>query len=196
MYERAKQLALPVRLEIIDPVTVRYLIGEKYSATGHGLNKHTAKQSAAEQLLAILPQTNPISRVYQLAQSRQVKIEFLPLLTEEKNYRIQLKFGEHDQVEGQGQTKQLAKRVAAENLLSKLETVVVLPAAPAKGLLKRDGHKQEKKHVHFLDDVIEKDEQSSTRVKSIHRTNRNKQELIELCAKCQIQIEYHDESVR
>lgn len=197
MYERAKQLALPVRLEIVDPVTVRYFIGENYSTTGHGLNKQAAKQSAAEQLLTILPQTNPISRVHQLAQSRQVKIEFVSLASEEKNYRIQLKFGEDDQAEGSGRTKQLAKRAAAENLLAKFDTIVVLPPAPAKGVLKRDGNKQEKKHVHFLAEVIEKDEQSSSspRATSTHRTNRNKQELIDLCQKCQIQVEYDDEAV-
>jgi len=55
MYERAKQLGLSVRIESHDPFTVIYHIGEKYSAMGKGFNKHSAKQSAAEKILEILP---------------------------------------------------------------------------------------------------------------------------------------------
>jgi hypothetical protein len=192
MYERAKQLALPVRLESNDPFTVTYYIGEKYCATGKGFNKHSAKQSAAEKILELLPKmTNPITRVYQLAQIRQVKIEFIQLPTKE-NYRFQIKFGDHEHAEGSGKTKQLAKRTAAEILLEKLDPIVVLPPPPAKGLLKRDGNKQEKKHVHFVEEVIEKDEQISPRQSS---NNSNKQELIDACQKLQIRVEYFDEMV-
>jgi dsRNA-specific ribonuclease len=190
MYERAKQLALPVRLESNDPFTVTYYIGEKYSATGKGFNKHSAKQSAAEKILELLPKTNnPITRIYQLAQIRQVKIEFIQLSIKE-NYHFQIKFGDHEYAEGSGKTKQLAKRAAAEILLEKLDPIVVLPPPPTKGLLKRDGNKQEKKHVHFVEEVIEKDEQISPRQSSNYS---NKQELIDVCQKLQIHVEYFDE---
>ena len=173
MYERAKQLGLCVHIQSNDPFTVTYHIGEKYSATGKGFNKHSAKQSAAEKMLEILPTTNiqqnlnPITRIYQLAQQRQVKVEFIQL-TNKENFIFQLKFGENDIVEGYGKTKQIAKRSAAEILLEKLDPHVILPPPPAKGLLKRDGNndnltKHEKKHVHFVEEVIEKDEQISPR---------------------------------
>lgn len=192
MYERAQQLALPVRFQSIDSHTISYFLGEKYFATGHGFNRHAAKQSAAEKLLRILPQCDPLTRIYQLAQIRQVKLEFLPIPTEE-NYRYRIKFGEKDQAEGDGRTKQSAKRTAAEMLLTKLESIAVLPPPPAKGLLKREGSKYEKKHVHFLDEIIEKDEQTSFRPKSI---NRNKQQLNDLCQKLQIHLQYLDRLVR
>jgi len=203
MYERAKQLGLSVRMESNDPFTVTYYIGEKYSAIGKGFNKHSAKQSAAEKILEILPinnnQQNPITRIYQLAQIRQVKIEFIQLNTKE-NYLFQIKFGENEYAEGYGKTKQLAKRAAAEILLEKLDPIVILPPPPAKGLLKRDGNndnlnKQEKKHVHFVEEVIEKDEQLSPRQYSPNISNSNKQQLIEACQKFQIHVEYLDEMV-
>lgn len=191
MYERAQQLALPVRFQSIDSHTISYFLGEKYSATGHGFNRHAAKQSAAEKLLRILPSCNPLTRIYQLAQSRQVKIEFIPITTEEiYHYRIQ--FGTTEQAEGSGRTKQSAKRAAAEILLNKLESIVILPPPPSKGLLKRHGSQQEKKHVHFVDEIIDKDEQISSRPPSI---NRNKQQLVALCQKLQIHLQYLDRSV-
>ncbi len=193
MYERAKQLGLPVRLEFNDPFTATYYIGEKYSATSKGFNKQSAKQSAAEKILEILPKTsNPLTRVYQLAQSRQVKIEFIQLPIKD-NYHYQIKFGDHEHAEGFGKTKQFAKRAAAEALLEKLDPIVVLPPPPVKGLLKRDGTKQEKKHVHFVEDVIEKDEQITSRQSSTHYSN--KQELINACQKLKIHVEYNDEMV-
>ena len=195
MYERAQQLALPVRFQSIDSHTISYFLGEKYFATGHGFNRHAAKQSAAEKLLQILPQCNPLTRIYQLAQTRQVKLEFLSMPTEE-NYRYRVKFGENDQADGSGQTKQSAKRAAAEILLTKLESIAVLPPPPTKGLLKREGSKHEKKHVHFLDEIIEKDEQTSSRPPSIKVINRNKQELIDFCQKYQIHLQYFDRLVR
>jgi len=206
MYERAKQLGLPVRIEFVDRFTVTYYIGEKYSATGKGFNRHSAKQSAAEKMLKILPLTNiqqnlnPITRIYQLAQLRQVKIEFIQLFNKE-NFIYQIKFGEHETAQGQGKTKQIAKRLAAEALLDKFDPIVVLPPPPAKGLLKRDGNnenlnKQEKKHVHFVEEVIEKDEQISPRPLSTNISQSNKQQLIDACQKLQIHVEYLDEMVR
>ena len=84
MYERAKQLGLTVRTEWKDPLTVTYRIGEEYVSTGQGFNRHSAKQQAAERMLSILPvdddqaipTINPITRLYQLAQARQVHLEF------------------------------------------------------------------------------------------------------------------------
>ena len=62
-------------------------------------------------------------------------------------------------------------------------------------VLKRNGNKQEKKHVHFVEEVIEKDEQISPRQLSPNRSNSNKQQLIEACQKLKIHIEYFDETV-
>jgi len=203
MYERAKQLGLSVRMESNDPFTVTYHIGEKYLAIGKGFNQHSAKQSAAEKMLEILPinnnQQNPITRIYQLAQIRQVKIEFIQLISIE-NFLFQIKFGDNEHAEGYGKTKQMAKRAAAEILLEKLEPIVILPPPPVKGLLKRDGNndninKQEKKHVHFVEEVIEKDEQLSPRQLSSNISNSNKQQLIEACQKLKIHLEYLDELV-
>jgi hypothetical protein len=205
MYERAKQLGLSVRVESIDPFTVTYHIGEKYSASGKGFNQYSAKQSAAEKMLQILPSNNiqqnpnPITRIYQLAQQRQVKIECIQSSNRE-NFICQLKFGENDTAEGHGKTKQLARRAAAEILLDKLDPIVILPPPPAKGLLKRDGNnenltKQEKKHVHFVEEVIEKDEQISPRQPSSTISNSNKQQLIDACEKLKIHVEYFDEMV-
>ncbi|UJR20661.1 hypothetical protein I4U23_023783 [Adineta vaga] len=203
MYERAKQLGLSVRMEFIDQFTVTYCIGEKYTTIGKGFNIYAAKQAAAEKMLKTLPlmniqyNSNPITRVYQLAQARQVKVEFIQISTKD-NFIFQLKFGENLLVEGQGKTKQLAKRTAAEILLDKLDPAIVLPPPPTKGLLKRDGNhenlpKQEKKHVHFVEEVIQKDEQTSPRQSFSNISFSNKQQLMETCQKLQIHIEYLDE---
>ncbi|CAF4421961.1 unnamed protein product, partial [Adineta steineri] len=81
--------------------------------------------------------------------------------------------------------------------------IVVLPPPPAKGLLKRDGNKenitkQEKKHVHFVKVVIKKDEQLSSRQSppSPNMSCSNKQQLIEACQKFQIHLEYLDEMIK
>jgi hypothetical protein len=207
MYERAKQIGLSVRIEYHDPFTITYHIGEQYSATGQGFNEHLAKQAAAEKLLQILPltnvqQINPITRIYQLAQARQVKIEFIQLdkCSNEHNFTFQIRFGEKEIAQGQGKTKQIAKRTAAEMLLNKLEPIVSLPPPPSKGLLKRDGNnenlnKQEKKHVHFVEEVIENDEKFSPRQLLPSISDYNKQQLNEACQKLQIHVKYLDEMV-
>lgn len=206
MYERARHLALPVRLELLDQFTVVYHIGEKYSATGQSCSIQAAKQAAAEKMLKVLPavhtpQTvNPITRIYQLGQARQAKVEYVEVDGRE-TFTYQLKFGENELAEGKGKTKQLAKRAAAEALLDKLDPVVALPPPPAKGLLKRDGNtdastKSEKKHVHFVEEVIQKDEQSSPRPTCASVSFSIKQQLIEACRKLQIHVEYLDEMVR
>ncbi|CAF2817939.1 unnamed protein product [Rotaria sp. Silwood2] len=202
MYERAKQLGLSVQMKFDDSFTVTYHIGENYSTTGTGYNKQSAKQLAAKKMLEILPlnniqqNLNPITRIYQLAQQRQVKIEFVQLFNKE-NFTFQIKFGNNDIAEGYGKTKQMAKNSAAEALLEKLDPVVILPPPPIKGLLKRDGNmdnitKHEKKHVHFVEEIIEKDEQTSSCQSTPTISNSYKQKLIEACQKLNIYVEYFD----
>ncbi|CAF4890166.1 unnamed protein product, partial [Rotaria magnacalcarata] len=67
--------------------------------------------------------------IYQSAQLRQVKIEFIQL-TDKENYTYQIRFGDNDVAEGYGKTKRIAKQLAAEALLQKLDTVVVLLPPP------------------------------------------------------------------
>ncbi|CAF0876864.1 unnamed protein product [Rotaria sp. Silwood1] len=202
MYERAKQLGLSVYIKFDDPFTVTYHIGENYSTIGKGYNKQSAKQIAAKKMLEILPShniqqnLNPITRIYQLAQQRQVKIEFIQLFNRE-NITFQIKLGDNDIAEGYGKTKQIAKQAAAEALLEKLDSIVILPPPPVKGLLKRDGNndninKSEKKHVHFVEDIIEKDEQTFSFQSSPTILNSYKQKLIEACQKLHMHIEYLD----
>ncbi|CAF0842721.1 unnamed protein product [Rotaria sordida] len=205
MYERAKQLGLSVHRKFDDPFTVTYQIGENYSTTGNGYNKQSAKQLAAKKMLEILPLNhiqenfNPITRIYQLAQQRQVKIEFIQLFNKE-NFTFQIKFGNNDIAEGYGKTKKLAKQIAAKILLEKLDSIIILPPPPIKGLLKRDGNndninKQEKKHVHFVEEIIEKDERRSCKSSSSSSSTISKsykQQLIEACEKLNIHVEYLD----
>ncbi|CAF3213795.1 unnamed protein product [Rotaria socialis] len=204
MYERAKQLGHTVHITFDDPLTVTYVIGENYSATATGSTQQTAKQLAARKMLEILPSTNiqlklnPITRIYQSAQLRQVKIEFIQL-TDKENFTYQIRFGDNDVAEGYGKTKKIAKQLAAEALLQKLDTAVVLLPPPSKSLLKRDGNnektdKQEKKHVHFVEEIIEKDNKMSSSPSSLPSNVENsyKQQLIETCQKLRIHIEYLD----
>lgn len=55
MYERAKQLDLPVQIQQNDPLAITFLIGKQYSATGTGTTKILAKRMAAEKMLELLP---------------------------------------------------------------------------------------------------------------------------------------------
>ncbi|CAF1264841.1 unnamed protein product [Rotaria magnacalcarata] len=204
MYERAKQLGHTIHITFDDPLTVTYVIGENYSATAKGSTQQTAKQLAARKMLEILPSTNiqrklnPITRIYQSAQLRQVKIEFIQL-TDKENYTYQIRFGDNDVAEGYGKAKRIAKQLAAEALLQKLDTVVVLLPPPSKSLLKRDGNsektnKQEKKHVHFVEEIIENDDKMSCSPSSLSSNVENsyKKQLIETCQKLRIHIEYLD----
>ncbi|CAF5173360.1 unnamed protein product, partial [Rotaria magnacalcarata] len=95
--------------------------------------------------------------------------------------------------------KRIAKQLAAEALLQKLDTVVVLLPPPSKSLLKRDGNsektnKQEKKHVHFVEEIIENDDKMSCSPSSLSSNVENsyKKQLIETCQKLRIHIEYLD----
>jgi double-stranded RNA-binding protein Staufen len=195
MYERARQLGLPVRIEHNEPLTITYHIGEEYSTTGTGQTKHAAKENAAEKMLAILPlvqekvktkptrkhsnqhkkfieqkgsnnyslseEINPITRLYQIGRVREQKVEFIQMENTD-SFHFHVKLGDNDFADGYDKNKQSAKRLAAENLLSKLNStllesiVISLPPAPKKGLLKHEmnskNQPQEKKHVHFVDD--------------------------------------------
>ena len=62
MYERAKQLGLSVQIEQTEPLTVTYRISDEYSTTGTGSTKQAAKESAARQMLKILPQPTEKSK--------------------------------------------------------------------------------------------------------------------------------------
>ena len=218
MYERAKQLGLTVRTDWDDPLTVTYRIGEEYLSTGQGFNRHLAKQQAAEKMLSILrvdneqrtptksvPAINPITRLYQLAQARQVQLDFLPASnyssSSDGKFTVRIQFGESDAAEGHGPTKQSAKRAAAELLMEKLDPALVLPPPPSKGLLKRQGNSErlEKKRVQFVEEVIRKDEEMAARphaVVSPTVSNRQKQQLLEACRRVKIDVHYSDEQVR
>ena len=224
MYERARQLGLPVRMEQNEPLKITYHVGEEYSATGTGQTKHAIKEDAAEKMLEILPmpqekmksksnrkhsnqhrkfieqkgsnsyslseEINPITRLYQIGRAREQKVEFIQLenTENEKGYHYLAKLGENDFADGYDKSKQAAKRIAAENLLSTLNPnylvsiVNSLPPAPKKGLLKREENsnkQQEKKHVHFLDEqpiVIQ-------------------QRLNSACQKLNINIQFEDEKI-
>lgn len=205
MYERAKQLGLTVDVTFDDPLTVTYRIGEKYSATATGSDHKSAKLMAAKKMLKILPinnnqtKANAVTRIYQLAQLRQVSVQFIQLVDKE-NFTYQVKFGDNDIAEGHAKTKQLARQDAAQCLLNKLEKVLALPPPPAKGVLKRhenteNANKQEKKHVHFVEDVVEKDEKTSPHESLSTVVNSYKKQLIEACEKLNIHIEYSDKMV-
>ena len=220
MYERAHQLGLPVHIEFNDPLTVTYHLGEHYSAKGTGFNQHSAKQFAAKRMLQILssvktrtnegqPPTeiNPVARLHQLAQAQHVELDFIEVnpASSEANFTIRVQFDQAELAEGYGKTKQLAKRAAAEIALEKLESVVVLPLAPSKGVLKRsEGNdavgKHEKKHVHFADEVIEKDERASVRSSSSSSSATStscsrRQQLTNACQRMKIDVNYLDELV-
>ena len=220
MYERAHQLGLAVHIEFNDPLTVTYHLGEHYSAKGTGFNQHSAKQFAAKRMLQILssPKTratdgqpsteaNPVARLHQLAQARHVKLELIEVnhSPSEPNFTIRVQFDQKELAEGHGKTKQLAKRAAAEISLEKLEPVIALPLAPCKGVLKRsEGNdplsRQEKKHVHFADDVVEKDEPVSVRSSSSSSSPSSpscsrRQQLTNACQRLKIDVNYLDELV-
>ena len=55
MYERARQLDLPVEMTFDEPFTITYQVGEQYKTTGTGGSKQLAKQMAAEKMLELLP---------------------------------------------------------------------------------------------------------------------------------------------
>lgn len=57
LYERARQLALPVQMiiDVKEPFTVTCQIGEQYETTATGSSKQQAKQMAAEKMLEVLP---------------------------------------------------------------------------------------------------------------------------------------------
>jgi hypothetical protein len=130
---------------------------------------------------------NPITRLYQIGRAREQKIEFIQIEIEE-GFHFHVKIGENESADGYDKNKQAAKRLAAENLLSKLNSdllgsiVISLPPPPKKGSLKREENsnkQQEKKHVHFVEDhsmIIQ-------------------QRLMNACQKLNINIQYEDQMI-
>jgi uncharacterized protein YpiB (UPF0302 family) len=105
------------------------------------------------------------------------------------SFHFHVKLGDNDFADGYDKNKQSAKRLAAENLLSKLNStllesiVISLPPAPKKGLLKHEmnskNQPQEKKHVHFVDDQL----------------MITQQRLTHACQKLDIQIQFEDQMI-
>ena len=223
MYERAKQLDLPVQVQQNEPLTITFLIGDQYSATGTGTTKSLAKRVAAEKMLDLLPLTiarekvkvlrkrthqhekfivqkgaidygssqeiNPITRLYQIARAKSTNVHFeeLEKPTNDRSFQCRVQFGEHYSADGHGQSKQAAKRSAAELLLSKLNftlqgPVPSLPVTSSKSLLKRDedsNRRQEKKRVHFDGQDIDPESSATTQ-----------QRIISACEKLKITMDY------
>lgn len=223
MYERARRLRLPVRMEQTEPMTITYFIGDEYSATSTGQTKQLAKEIAAEKMLEILPipedkvhgkacrkisnqhqqfieqrgsinyssseRINPITRLYQIGRARHEQVQFIEIESNNQVKHFQAKLGENNIADGHAPSKQTAKRLAAENLLIKLNILPTdplpsgsLPPPPKKGLLKREKsakNQAEQKHVHFVDD------------RSIVR----KEQLSKACEELNIIIEYEEQKL-
>jgi hypothetical protein len=254
MYERAKQLNLPVELDNEQALTVTYRIGDNYSTTGTGSTKQLAKRMAAEKMLELLPMTqvqcesqpktqhkrtkqhrkfieqrgstayslshdiNPITRLYQIGQARQVRVRFeqMKKSTGDQPFHCQVYFGETHCIDGFGQSKQLAKRSAAERLLSELDpeflssVSVSVPTAiaatttasavphsspPVKSLLKSNEHARthnEKKHVQFVDESTAEQTNTSGRCSSVNID----EQLTNACDKLNIRLQHQNELVR
>lgn len=132
---------------------------------------------------------NPITRLYQIGRARHEEVQFTPIESNDRVKHFQAKLGENHFADGRAPNKQTAKRLAAENLLIKLNILpsdpilsISLPPPPKKGLLKREESaksQQEKKHVHFLDD------------QSIVR----KEQLSKACEQLSITIEYQEQKL-
>ena len=130
---------------------------------------------------------NPITRLYQIGRARNEEVQFIQIESNDRVKHFQAKLGENHFADGHALNKQTAKRLAAENLLIKLNILpsdpilsISLPPPPKKGLLKREESaksQQEKKHVHFVD------------VQSIVR----KEQLSKACEQLSITIEYQEQ---
>lgn len=149
---------------------------------------------------------NPITRLYQIAQARNVSIDFESFQKSESRQVFQsvVHYGDELTAEGMGQSKQAAKRNAAQQMLLQLypdtNRIVKSPSTlsstsvPGKSLLKREENspkKIEKKHVHFREDENGIAEKKTTRSCGISI----REQLIKACNKLNIEIEYQDESV-
>jgi hypothetical protein len=181
----AKQIAAEKMLEIL-PLP-KEKIKQKHNRKHSNQHKKFIEQKGSNNY-SLSEEINPITRLYQIGRAREKKIEFIQIENNEneKIFYFHVKFGENDFADGYDKNKQAAKRIAAENLLLKLnfdplESIInSLPPPPKKGLLKREENsnkQQEKKHVHFIEDQL----------------ITNKQKLFDACQKLNINIQYDDQ---
>lgn len=180
----AKEKAAAEMLEIL-PIPEEKVKTKPYRKPSHQHKKFIEQKGSNNYSLS--EKINPIARLYQIARARGQKVEFLQMETgdSKKGFRFHVQIGESDCAAAHDKNKKAAKRLAAENLLSKLnpdllESVAVsLPPPPKKGLLKREESakkQQEKKHVHFVDD----------------QPTARKQQLSNACEKLNIRIQYEE----
>jgi len=183
----AKRIAAEKMLEIL-PLP-KEKIKQKHNRKRSNQHKKFIEQKGSNDY-SLSEEINPITRLYQIGRARDQKIEFIQIENSEneKSFHYHVKFGENDFADGYDKNKQAAKRLAAINLLTKLNSdllepiVTSLPPPPTKGLLKRDDNsnkQQEKKHVHFIDDQL----------------ITTKQKLINACQKLNINVQYDDQMI-
>ncbi|CAF3748699.1 unnamed protein product, partial [Adineta steineri] len=202
----AKQIAAEKMLEILPiPIDKSQPKTKQKSARNHSNQHKKFIEQKGSNNYSLSEEINPITRLYQIGQARDIKIEFIQLeySLNDKQFHFQVRFGENDFADGYGKNKQAAKRIAAENLLTKLNPDIygsiniTLPPPPIKGLLKRDEnshkqHQQEKKHVHFLEEQINEHVKTDFNHQS---TITIKQQLINACQKLNIHIQYDDQLI-
>lgn len=183
----AKQIAAEKMLQIL-PLPKEKL-KQKSNRKHNSQHKKFIEQKGSTNY-SVCEEINPITRLYQIGRAREEKIEFIQMenTEDEKLFHFHVKFGENNFADGYDKNKQAAKRIAAENLLLKLNSdliepvIISLPPPPKKGLLKREessNKQQEKKHVHFIEDQL----------------ITIKQRLINQCEKHDIHIQYDDELI-
>jgi len=183
----AKQIAAEKMLEIL-PLP-KEKIKQKHNRKHSNQHKKFIEQKGSNNY-SLSEEINPITRLYQIGRAREKQIEFIQLENDknEKLFHFHVKFGENDFADGYHKNKQAAKRLAAENLLSKLNFDLLesidnsLPPPPKKGLLKREENsnkQQEKKHVHFIEDQL----------------ITNQQKLLNACQKLNINIQFDDQTM-
>ncbi|CAF1265068.1 unnamed protein product [Rotaria magnacalcarata] len=200
----AKRIAAEQMLEIL-PLSSE-VVKQKHIRKHGSQHKKFIEQKGSVSY-SLTGQINPITRLYQIGRARDIKIEFNELENEndDKTFHFHVKFGDDDSADGYGKNKQIAKRSAAENLLSKLNpnllesidvaTPASLPVGPIKSLLKRDenvNEQHEKKHVHFIEDELVEHEKKTIE----HQSSITiKQQLINACQKLNLDIQYDDQLI-
>ena len=194
--QAAKQIAAEKMLEILPLPKEK----SKHNRKHDRQHQKFIEQKASNDY-SLSEQINPITRLYQIARARNIKVEFheLDYLSNEKLFHFHVKFDEHDVADGYGKSKRLAKRLAAENLLSKiypdvLKSIDSSVLLPRKSLLKRDeciNKQQETKHVHFGHDEIIPYEQTS--ISNSQLSTKIEQQLRNACQKLNIYIQYDNQ---
>ena len=141
---------------------------------------------------------NPITRLYQIARAKSAHVHFdeIEKPTNDKSFHCHVHFDEHYSADGRGQSKQAAKRSAAELLLSKLngnlqDTAPSLSVASTKSVLKQveqTDRPNGKKHVHFDGQDIERSNDGTKHVSS----TTIQQRIISACERLKITMSYDD----